>query len=65
MMDSLKLFTMGASWGGFESLCIPTWPHKHRTENYKNTIESSFRVSVGLEDTHDLIKDLRVGLDNL
>ncbi|MDC0074695.1 cystathionine beta-lyase [Alphaproteobacteria bacterium] len=65
MMNSLNLFTMGASWGGFESLCIPTWPHKYRTENYKNTSESSFRVSVGLEDAYDLIKDLRVGLDNL
>ena len=31
MLDGLELFGMGWSWGGFESLVIPTWPERSRS----------------------------------
>ena len=31
MLDGLELFSMGWSWGGFESLIIPTYPERSRT----------------------------------
>ena len=31
MIDALDLFGIGASWGGFESLILPTYPERSRT----------------------------------
>ena len=31
MLDGLSLFRMGWSWGGFESLIVPTNPGRNRT----------------------------------
>ncbi|MEO8536475.1 MAG: cystathionine beta-lyase, partial [Betaproteobacteria bacterium] len=31
MLDGMRLFGMGWSWGGFESLLIPTWPDRTRS----------------------------------
>ena len=31
MLDGMRLFGMGWSWGGFESLIIPTYPERTRT----------------------------------
>ena len=31
MLDGMRLFRMGWSWGGFESLIIPTWPERWRS----------------------------------
>jgi cystathionine beta-lyase len=31
MLDNMRLFKMGWSWGGFESLIIPIWPERIRT----------------------------------
>ena len=61
MVDSLSLFGIGASWGGFESLALPT------TGSLTRTLEHRFagplvRFHIGLEDTADLIADLAGGL---
>lgn len=62
-LDALKLFGLGFSWGGFESLAIACDPQlkvrRHPTD-YGGPL---IRLHVGLEDPQDLIADLRRGLD--
>ncbi|WP_237489089.1 cystathionine beta-lyase [Tsuneonella aeria] len=63
-IDALRLFGIGYSWGGFESLVIPfdptpirtarAWPAGHRL---------GVRLSCGLEDAGDLIADLSQAFD--
>ena len=65
MINSLNLFSLGASWGGFESLCVPTWPYKHRTIKKIKDKGHFLRFSIGLEDPEDLINDLKKGFKNL
>jgi cystathionine beta-lyase len=54
-VDSLKLFGIGYSWGGYESLALPVDPH--RTVS-KVPASNLVRLHVGLEDPDDLIADL-------
>ena len=54
-VDSLKLFGIGYSWGGFESLALPVDPV--RTVS-KAPAANLVRLHVGLEDPADLIADL-------
>ncbi len=63
MMDGLKYFGMGSSWGGFESLLIPASPEKNRTATSWNPGGFTMRIHVGLEDADDLIADLDSGFD--
>ncbi len=59
--DKLDLFSMGFSWGGFESLMIPCDPQLKRTESpdwFTGERGELIRISVGLESTDDLIADL-------
>ncbi len=63
MLDHMELFGMGYSWGGYESLLIPTWPH--RTAEAWADDGQAMRIHVGLEDPADLIRDLEVGFDRL
>jgi cystathionine beta-lyase len=65
MIDGLELFGIGASWGGFESLCLPTYPVKIRTAVPWNPAGPSLRLHIGLEDPVDLIADLESGLARL
>ena len=65
MLDGMKLFGMGASWGGFESLLIPTWPSPNRTATTWEPGGQSMRIHVGLEDPDDLIEDLDAGFARL
>jgi cystathionine beta-lyase len=58
MLDGMRLFGMGWSWGGFESLIIPTWPERARTATTWNPGGPSLRLQIGLEDAQDLIADL-------
>ena len=56
-IDNLKLFKLGFSWGGYESLILPInnlKPTKKITTNNKYW----FRIHVGLEDVNDLKQDL-------
>ncbi len=59
-INSLKLFGIGQSWGGFESLVLYQSHVIQRV--YKNYIKPNYhivRFHIGLEDPIDLIEDLR------
>lgn len=63
--DSLALFGMGYSWGGFESLAIPFDCSGYRTATKWNPGGPAVRLHIGLEDPDDLIEDLSQGLAKL
>jgi cystathionine beta-lyase len=65
MLDGMTLFGMGASWGGFESLLIPTWPEQNRTATKWTAEGQTMRIHIGLEDPADLIADLEAGFARL
>ena len=65
MLDHLELFGMGASWGGYESLLIPTAPEKIRTAVPWTGDGQMLRMHVGLEHPDDLIRDLDAGFARL
>lgn len=62
-IDSLKLFKIGYSWGGANSLAVPyrmtqirrEWPHPGQL----------VRFNIGLEDVQDLIDDLNQAFKSL
>ena len=58
MIDSLQLFGIGASWGGFESLALPTTGFLTRTTGSGHFDGPVCRFHIGLEDPVDLIADL-------
>ena len=62
MAEALQLFGKGASWGGFESLALPTGGSITRTAGTGAFGGEMMRLHVGLEDTADLIADLEQGL---
>lgn len=55
-MDSLKLFGLGYSWGGFESLILRSYGK--RTVGDPKIMRTMIRVYIGLEDPQDMINDL-------
>ncbi|GEO80262.1 cystathionine beta-lyase [Pararhodospirillum oryzae] len=65
MLDGMTHFAMGFSWGGYESLILPTTGSIPRTACPWPHTGPSLRLHVGLEDPADLIADLRAGLDRL
>jgi len=65
MLDGLRLFGLGWSWGGFESLVIPTWPERSRTVTTWDPSAPTLRFAIGLEDPQDLIEDLDEGFARL
>ncbi len=65
MIDGLELFGLGDSWGGYESLVLPTRPGRIRTATEWTHEGPSLRLHVGLEDPVDLIADLEKGLVRL
>jgi len=65
MVDPLRLFKLGASWGGYESLIIPAFPNETRTVRRWSEPGYLLRLHVGLEHPGDLIEDLRLGFDRL
>ncbi|MCW8916005.1 MAG: cystathionine beta-lyase [Magnetovibrio sp.] len=62
MLDNLELFAMGYSWGGYESLIIPSDPRTMRTTYNWPYGQPVLRIHAGLEDPDDLISDLDKGL---
>ena len=65
MLEGLKFFGMGYSWGGFESLLIPVAPNSARTATKWPETGQTMRIHVGLEDPVDLIRDLEAGFERL
>ncbi|MBB5519206.1 cystathionine beta-lyase [Amphiplicatus metriothermophilus] len=59
--NALKLFGMGFSWGGFESLCVHVHPERYRTAEPWTEECPVIRIHAGLEDADDLIADLERG----
>ena len=61
MLDSLKLFGMGFSWGGFESLAVPFNCSEYRTATKWEPGGPAVRLHIGLESVDDLKADLERG----
>jgi cystathionine beta-lyase len=62
-VDSLKLFSIGLSWGGIQSLVV-IFPKLDRPgkEHYKTHL---VRLTIGLEEPEDLIEDIEAALKHL
>lgn len=65
MVDNLELYGIGSSWGGYESLVIPTDPNSIRTTAHWHHEGPTLRFHAGLEDIDDLISDLDAGFARL
>jgi cystathionine beta-lyase len=61
MLDTVKLFGMGFSWGGFESLVIPFDCDLYRTATKWAPGGPTLRFHIGLENVDDLEADLDRG----
>lgn len=65
LIDGLRLYGIGYSWGGFESLALPVHPAHHRTATEWQADGPLIRLHIGLEDADDLIADLADGFEKL
>jgi cystathionine beta-lyase len=65
MLDGMRLFGMGASWGGYESLILPVNPAASRTAVKWDAAGPTLRLHAGLELVSDLIADLEDGFSRL
>jgi cystathionine beta-lyase len=63
MLDTVKLFGMGYSWGGFESLVIPFDCAGYRTATKWAPDGPTLRLHIGLENVEDLKADLARGFE--
>ncbi len=64
-IDALELFGIGASWGGYESLVVPTNVPAVRTVTDWSKRGPIVRFHVGLEDPADLVADLKQAMTKL
>jgi cystathionine beta-lyase len=65
MIDAMQHFGIGASWGGYESLVLPTTGTIRRSEGTGVFEGEIARFHIGLENVEDLIEDLEQGLHAL
>ncbi len=63
MFDDMRIFSMGFSWGGYESLIVPQDPPSYRSARPWTENGQIIRLHAGLEDMQDLLQDLEAGLD--
>jgi cysteine-S-conjugate beta-lyase len=61
LLDTVRLFGMGYSWGGFESLVIPFDCAPYRTATTWAPGGPALRLHIGLENVADLKADLERG----
>lgn len=62
-VDALRLFSLGASWGGYESLALVAPPSRLGHHSYGRGLTTPVvRLHIGLEEPADLIDDLRQAL---
>ncbi len=64
-LNGLELFGLGDSWGGYESLLVPTHPERLRTATQWAVKGQCMRVHAGLEDPDDLVADLERGFQRM
>jgi cystathionine beta-lyase len=62
LVEGLRRFGIGYSWGGFESLVLPVDLDGARTATSLDLPGPIVRLHIGLEDVEDLIADLAEGL---
>lgn len=62
-VDDLEYFSIGASWGGYESLATVTTPPRTATD--LSARGSFVRFHIGLEDSKDLIADLKQAFEKI
>ncbi|MBF7049397.1 PLP-dependent transferase [Campylobacter volucris] len=62
-VDDLEYFSIGASWGGYESLATVTIPPRTATD--WSTRGPFVRFHIGLEDSKDLIADLKQAFEKI
>jgi cysteine-S-conjugate beta-lyase len=60
-LNALRLFGLGYSWGGYESLVIPFDCSSYRTATRWAPGGPALRIHVGLENVDDLMADLDQG----
>jgi cystathionine beta-lyase len=65
MVDSLRWFKIGASWGGFESLVTNPDPRDNRSATAWSEPDYLLRLNIGLEAVEDLTADLEQGFARL
>lgn len=66
VVNSLKVFKIGVSWGGFESLaCMPHTRCDERACDWLGGAQHLIRIHCGLEGTEALIADLEQALANI
>ena len=63
-VNSLKFFSHGYSWGGYESLALHQEIKEQGNRKYLKLKKNEYivRLHIGLEDSNDLIQDLRKSL---
>lgn len=68
-MSKMSVFSIGASWGGCESVILPCLREDNLNiaprEHIKMEDKTYIRIFCGLEEPHDLIQDLDLFLSNL
>ncbi|MEK7448827.1 MAG: PLP-dependent aspartate aminotransferase family protein [Planctomycetota bacterium] len=72
-LNSLKIFKLAVSWGGFDSLALPILPLPGKflfgkitkTDRLRQFPVGTIRLSIGLENIEDLMKDLNQALSKV
>lgn len=65
MLDGLRLFGIGYSWGGYESLVVPFDVTQIRTATKWAAEGPALRLHIGLDAVDDLKADLAAGFERL
>lgn len=66
VVNSLKLFHKGVSWGGFESLaCMPMYKYSEDQALERNSNRNLIRIYCGLEDENLLLEDVANAMQQL
>jgi cysteine-S-conjugate beta-lyase len=62
MLNGMKVFRLGYSWGGFESLALPARYHRTFPKELEGPL---IRFHIGLENVDDLKADLAAGFERM
>lgn len=65
-VNTLSHFSIGVSWGGFESLALPSFKGDNQAKlDERGLRKSHIRIYIGLENTQTLIDDFIQALDSV